>query len=93
MHRRIFLIPCACQPVEHAFEQEQPPSTMSGSELRELDSFFRGANLYKGRLFLEASHMYDVREFVQADRLEITTKRVPRTRVNTLVRCVKIEAS
>lgn len=67
--------------------------TTGFDEFKELDSFFRGANVHKVRLFLEASHEYDVSELVQADGPEITAKCVPQTRVNVPARYVKIETS
>lgn len=62
-------------------------------ELNDLSCFFRGGNLRKGRLLLEADHVYDVKELLHDGGSEITAKCIPQTRINAPARSVKIDVS
>ncbi|KAK8762908.1 hypothetical protein V5799_034485 [Amblyomma americanum] len=59
-------------------------------ELHDLDSFFRGKNLQKGRLLFEAGHVYEVRELLDSQGSEVTARCIPQTKINAPARCVKL---
>lgn len=62
-------------------------------ELQDVDAFFRGANLKKGQLLLQAGHVYDVSEAVLAAGSEIVGKCIPQTRINAATKRVTLEVS
>ncbi|XP_075535091.1 uncharacterized protein LOC142570610 [Dermacentor variabilis] len=59
-------------------------------ELQDLDRFFRGKNLEKGRLLFQAGHVYDVRELLDSHGSEVTGRCIPQTKINAPARCVKL---
>ncbi|KAH7963773.1 hypothetical protein HPB52_022883 [Rhipicephalus sanguineus] len=61
--------------------------------LREIENFFRGANITKGELLYGAGHVHDVKEEVTVAGVEITGRCIAQTRINAPSKHVKLTLS
>ncbi|KAM7289587.1 hypothetical protein ISCGN_029716 [Ixodes scapularis] len=57
------------------------------------ESFFRGANLTKGKLFYDSGHVYDVKEVYYDKKVDVSARCTPQTKLNAPAKYIEVQLS